>query len=1092
MVNKRILYYKNYKKISGKSEYDNIKFPLGNYNVWKNAYKNAIEQNYNDRFNDLISGNKKRLVINFENNSIMKYNILLEILRKKVNLLKKNGFIYFKYSNQNLYYTVSKNFLDKVEKIRPGDIITREEAFGSDAEYVLQYQTSKKIEFTFITKDDLTERNKKIYDERKGEFFKYLVDEKIYMQCWERYGIFKNIDVNNYVENCLFIALKNHTDENNEPLLNEEELQSISLCFKKTMIPIREIKIIAEKLNIYINIFDVQNNKYVEINKEGKRKFYIGLIEKHYYIIDNKTNCTKYYLDNFEFIKTFEKELNNKPNRIYGYKVFNNRNNKKYFIRKYEDKYNVNSTVLFRYLLKHKDKILKEIDNDTVDINYTPYYDQVKESGNLDYSIMDIQKVKRKRKMKTDKKIVVIYFDTETYINFENNAKPYMICARDFTNEIRYYETGKDCVFNFFQKILQNYNDDKDEIYFIAHNLGYDFRMIMSYQYCTILNSIERGNRVILASMLLHGRNGKRLNITFKDSMSFINSKLKKFPEIFNIKNIQKEAICYDWYNKNTLKFDEEGSLNNFYMSYDECMEIANKSKQFINKEELDDFEKDFKDTIDKWELDINKIDMVEYCKKYCIMDVNVLALGFQKFKDWMYEITEINIINEAATISSLADQYCKNQGVYDGCYQLANKPRLFIQKTVEGGRVMTNNNEKYYVEEEVQDFDGVSLYLSAMNRMDGFLKGIPKVIKEDQLNEDFLLNQTAFFVEVECLKVDIKRGFPLLRVEKDEIKKDSKGKKIKTTKNENTNDVVGKRFYLNKIKYEDCKKFQGMEFKIIRGYYFNEGFNTKIKDVTKFLFEERLKKKKEGNPIQEAYKLIGNSIYGKTIEKEHNKEKAFFNSEEEMKRYVLKNHNCVESLIKLDNDKWCVNRINAINIHYSRPHIGSEILAMSKRIMNEVMCCAEDNEIFIYYQDTDSMHLRNNDIEKLSTAFKKEYGRDLIGKNLGEFHCDFPYKSDILPYAVKSIFLGKKSYYDLVKTVINGKEKYIEHIRLKGIPERAIRNHKDYSTLEIYERMYVSKRVNFNMKDAGCIMEYMRDYNICERSDDYSREIVF
>ena len=37
---------------------------------------------------------------------------------------------------------------------------------------------------------------------------------------------------------------------------------------------------------------------------------------------------------------------------------------------------------------------------------------------------------------------------------------------------------------------------------------------------------------------------------------------------------------------------------------------------------------------------------------------------------------------------------------------------------------------------------------------------------------------------------------------------------------------------------------------------------------------------------------------------------------------------------------------------------LGVQILSMSKRIMNEVMTTAEDLDIEIYYQDTDSMHI--------------------------------------------------------------------------------------------------------------------------------------
>lgn len=44
----------------------------------------------------------------------------------------------------------------------------------------------------------------------------------------------------------------------------------------------------------------------------------------------------------------------------------------------------------------------------------------------------------------------------------------------------------------------------------------------------------------------------------------------------------------------------------------------------------------------------------------------------------------------------------------------------------------MLNNNEKQYVKGQIQDFDAVSLYPSAMKRLGeigGYLKGKPKIL---------------------------------------------------------------------------------------------------------------------------------------------------------------------------------------------------------------------------------------------------------------------------------------------------------------------------------------------------------------------------
>jgi hypothetical protein len=117
----------------------------------------------------------------------------------------------------------------------------------------------------------------------------------------------------------------------------------------------------------------------------------------------------------------------------------------------------------------------------------------------------------------------------------------------------------------------------------------------------------------------------------------------------------------------------------------------------------------------------------------------------------------------------------------------------------------------------------------------------------------------------------------------------------------------------------------------------------------------------------------------------------------------------------------------------------------MSKRIMNEVICSAEDNDLKIYYQDTDSIHINDEDIVKLKDIYESKYNRQLIGKNMGQFHSDFNMKvkgkdiNNIVSTGL--IMLGKKSYIDRLR----GEDKegnyyYDYHIRLKGINEDAIK----------------------------------------------------
>jgi hypothetical protein len=122
---------------------------------------------------------------------------------------------------------------------------------------------------------------------------------------------------------------------------------------------------------------------------------------------------------------------------------------------------------------------------------------------------------------------------------------------------------------------------------------------------------------------------------------------------------------------------------------------------------------------------------------------------------------------------------------------------------------------------------------------------------------------------------------------------------------------------------------------------------------------------------------------------------------------------------------------------HFNNAQVGVEILSMSKRIMNEVMCLGEDEKCNMYYQDTDSIHIRLEDVIKLEKAYMDKYKRVLNGKDMGQFHIDFSSdkcKGELK--AVESVFLGKKCYID--KIVGDDTDVFDYHIRMKGVSNKS------------------------------------------------------
>jgi len=289
------------------------------------------------------------------------------------------------------------------------------------------------------------------------------------------------------------------------------------------------------------------------------------------------------------------------------------------------------------------------------------------------------------------------------------------------------------------------------------------------------------------------------------------------------------------------------------------------------------------------------------------------------------------------------------------------------------------------------------------------------------------------------------------------------------------------------------------VEFDIIKGYYFNEGFNNKIKDVISFIFNKRIELKKEKNVSQLIYKLIMNSGYGKAIQKSHDTATKLFDSRKDFDIYLSKNYNIIKNWIEYNDGKKFKATIGTTMInHFNRCHIGVGILSMSKRIMNEVICLAEDNELDIYYQDTDSIHIEDKDIKVLSKLYQNKYNRELIGNNLGQFHSDFELDGavkDII--ATNSIILGKKSYIDKLtgkdnnNNIING-----YHYRMKGIPSNVIEYYCSQNNIDVYDlykQMYNGDKIQFDLTCGGkaFTIKHNKNYTI-NILDDFKRTVCF
>jgi len=142
-----------------------------------------------------------------------------------------------------------------------------------------------------------------------------------------------------------------------------------------------------------------------------------------------------------------------------------------------------------------------------------------------------------------------------------------------------------------------------------------------------------------------------------------------------------------------------------------------------------------------------------------------------------------------------------------------------------------------------------------------------------------------AFMVEIEITRIGKKLDFPLVCYKNE---KDGTNLNIDTFDGDEDGNLISPvRMVVDNIYFEDLINFQEITCEVLHGYWY-DGCNgsdagrspcTRDYCLSKFinlLFNERKRLKSIKNPLQNCEKLIMNSIYGKMIEKQHDRELVF------------------------------------------------------------------------------------------------------------------------------------------------------------------------------------------------------------------------
>ena len=579
------------------------------------------------------------------------------------------------------------------------------------------------------------------------------------------------------------------------------------------------------------------------------------------------------------------------------------------------------------------------------------------------------------------------------------------------------------------------------------HNLKYDYH-ILEY-YLPMRDKIVKDNAMYSVTLKYKGR-----TIELRDSFKLIPFALSKFGKNFNLdaEYRKKEAIAYTYYTpenndvriptaeyRKLLSIDEQ---NIFDTTANQCMSF------YTTDNGIDTF------------------NPLTYYIDYLRLDCLVLKYGMKKFNEIILDVTDKKLsIYDCLTISSLTDKYMIMNGAYDDIYEVSGNLREYIGRAVYGGRVCVNEKyKKKVIEGKISDYDGVSLYPSAINRLCrevGLPKGkavrfTPEQLKNQNQVLDFWKDTTYAVMTIKITKVNKYQQMPFIAY------KDTKQGSTQYLNTPPPEDII-----IDKFTLEDYIKFHDIEYQILDGVYWNNGGNKTMGKLIQKLFNERLKHKKTNPALANTLKLMLNSSYGKTILKKSESEnkiiKVKLGDESKFHQYVYNHFFTIKKYRKINDYYYEVER-TCCDDSFNRAHIGASILSYSKRIMNEVFDTANTHNYPIYYTDTDSIHMNFDDVQPLETKYRETYNRELNGKNLEQFHIDFELDgacSEI--YATKSIFLGKKSYIDMLEsTDSEGKTITGYHKRLKGITKEGLEHTaKQYSGyFELYEELAKGKEI--------------------------------
>ena len=320
-------------------------------------------------------------------------------------------------------------------------------------------------------------------------------------------------------------------------------------------------------------------------------------------------------------------------------------------------------------------------------------------------------------------------------------------------------------------------------------------------------------------------------------------------------------------------------------------------------------------------------------------------------FREVMLEKFGVNIdnFNSAAAIGQ---ELMHRYECFKNVYQLSGKPAIFIANCAPKITVSPAFGEVQDVSGDLCSIDKNGSYTSVYRDFEGIPCGKPKILQ----NLEDINAYDMYYVYIDILSMKCKHSeerFPTI-------------------------DRLGPNF-LSKTMLINLVKHYDIEYEFISGYYFDEGFNDNIKRLSKDLYELREYYKSTGSRIEEAFKGILCTLWGKNTYKP----KKFIQKTKDLDEFdKIKNKHGVflYSSQQVNEKTVSYTLVKPLSLEYGIPQFSTNILSFSRAFMNDLYFKAADLGLPVYYSNTDCLLMNRSDIDKLG----------VVGDKLGEFKIEY------------------------------------------------------------------------------------------------------